>query len=179
MPPLDCQRVSLGVNHAVLTYQTSHSPTDFGMTLEAAIGYFFFDKSLLRRALTRSAYALEHPQEAHQHQAAYAVLGSYLLRTVLTELWIRAGHETEADLTMQRLAWEFDREAHILSINEKTGLSYVIKFGQDEKQRRAYNDPQVLMECLEAVLGAIYFDGGFSAARKAIQKLFGEGMGMQ
>lgn len=139
------------------------------MTLEDSLGYFFFDKHHLRRSLTRRAYALEQPQPCDD-QEAYSLLGGAVLDAVLTELLIRAGQATQAAIVMQKL--ELKQVGNLAQISHKVGVGYVVKLGQVEKTQKLYDDPLILAESLEAIIGGIYFDGGYSAARRVIQRLF-------
>lgn len=144
------------------------------MTLEEKLGYFFFDKRILARALTRKAYALEQRQKnvAYEDQEVYRTLGDAVLKTVLTELLIRAGCTTRGEITVKKI--ELEREENLARISQELGIGYVLKLGIGEKQQRADEQPYVLAETLEAVIGGIYFDGGFSAARETIRRLFKE-----
>lgn len=141
------------------------------MTLEENLGYFFFDKQLLKRSLASSAYTLEQ-HHSDESQTAYSLLGSAILDAVLTELLIRQGHTTQQELVTQKLALK--QIENLADISHALGIGYVVKLSQAEKQRHAYDDPIVLAETLEAVIGGIYFDGGFGAARRAIHHLFKE-----
>lgn len=140
--------------------------------LEEKLGYFFFDKRLLARALTRKAYALEQRQKniVCEDQEIYRTLGDAVLKTVLTELLIRAGSQTRQEITVRKI--ELEREENLARISSELGIGYFLKLGVGEKQQRAYEQPYVLAETLEAVLGAIYFDGGYSAARETIRRLY-------
>lgn len=142
------------------------------MTLEEKLGYFFFDKRLLTRALTSKAYALEQAQKGQmcEDQQAFCVLGDAVLKTVLTELLIRSGFQTKGEITEQKKALEC--EANLAKISEEIGIGYVMKLGEGEKKQKAYEQPRVLAETFEAVIGAIYFDGGYRATREAILRLF-------
>jgi ribonuclease III len=140
------------------------------MTLEENLGYFFFDKRQLSRALTRKAYAMEN--SLCEDQEAYGLLGASVLDAVLTELLIRAGYTTQPAIVAEKLALK--QTENLAKISEAVGIGYVVKLGVREKQERAYEHPQVLVETLEATIAAIYFDGGFSAARRAVQGLFKE-----
>jgi ribonuclease-3 len=144
------------------------------MNLEEKLGYFFFDKRLLKRALTRPAFALEQqqPGQACEDQEPYVVLGDAVLSTVLTELLIRAGYTTQNDLIAKKA--ELESQTNLASISEAIGVSYVLKLGSDEKQQRAYEQPAVLAEGLQALMGGVYLDGGFRAARECIYRLFQE-----
>lgn len=141
------------------------------MSLEEKLGYFFFDKHHLKRALTRKSYVLEQTTgESREDQEAYSLLGSSVLDAVLTELLIRAGHSTQQAIVTQKL--ELKQVENLASISQDLGVGFVIKLSQAEKSQRVYDNPIVLAESLEAVIGGVYFDGGFSAARKTIHHLF-------
>jgi ribonuclease-3 len=139
------------------------------MRLEEQLGYFFFDKQLLKRSLTTPAYALEQLQLPDDQQA-FSVLGSAVLDTVLTELLIRQGHNSQRAIVTQKLVLK--QIENLARISQTMGIGYVLNLSQAEKERQAYDDPIVLVEGLEAVIGGIYFDGGFAAARRSIQRLF-------
>lgn len=141
------------------------------MNLEEKLGYFFFDKQHLKRALTRQSYLLEQTTvEVREDQEAYILLGSSILDAVLTELLIRAGHSTQQAIVTQKL--DLKQVENLAAMSQDLGIGFVLKLGQAEKAQRVYDDPGVLAESLEAVIAGIYFDGGFSAARKTIHHLF-------
>lgn len=145
------------------------------MPLEDQLGYFFFNKSHLRCALTHHSYLLEagnqgQTAESPADQAAYSILGSAILDAVLTELLIRSGQTTQPEIVMQKVALK--QIEKLAELSQTVGAGYVLKLGQAAKQHKVYDDPITLAETLEAVIGAVYFDGGFSAARRVVQKLF-------
>jgi len=139
------------------------------MQLEEKLGYFFFDKQLLKRSLTSRAYAQEQRPPC-EDQEAYSLLGSAVVDTVLTELLIRQGHSTQQEIVGQKL--ELKQIENLARLSEAVGVGYVLKLSQAEKDCRAYDDPVVLAEALEAVIGGVYFDGGFGAARRVIHHLY-------
>ncbi|HEY9615898.1 MAG TPA: ribonuclease III domain-containing protein [Microcoleaceae cyanobacterium] len=139
--------------------------------VEEKLGYYFFDKRLLSRALTRKSYALEQPQPC-EHQEAYVMLGNAIVTMVLTEALVRAGYQTETELLVKKLELELEREAVLSQVSTAIGLGYLIKLSAAERQQQVEEQPQVLVETLEAAIAAIYFDGGFMAARQAVHRLF-------
>lgn len=141
------------------------------MQLEEKLGYFFFDKQLLQRSLTSRAYALEQtPLKADQE--AYSLLGGAILDTVLTELLIRQGHVSQQAIVSCKL--ELKQIENLARLSEAVGVGYVLKLSQAEKEQRAYDNPLVLAAALEAVIGGVYFDGGFGTARRVVHHLFRE-----
>jgi ribonuclease III len=142
------------------------------MSLEQNLGYFFFDKRLLNRALTRKAYALEQKQQnqIHEDQEIYRTLGDSVLKTVLTEFLVRSGCNSRQEITTKRI--ELEREENLAQLGKSLEIGLFIKLGIGEKKMRAHEQPYVLAETLEAIIGAVYLDGGFSNARGVIKKLF-------
>ncbi len=142
------------------------------MNLEEKLGYFFFDKRHLSRALTRKAYALEQAQKNQpcDDQETYRMLGDAVLKAVLVELLIRANYTTRKDVAARGA--ELVKEAYLATLSRDLGIHYLIKLGAGEKHQRADEQPSVQAETLQAVLGGIYFDGGYSAARATICRLY-------
>lgn len=140
--------------------------------LEEKLGYFFFDERILTRALTRKAYALEQRQKqiSCDDQEVYRTLGDAVLKTVLTEFLIRSGAKTRQEITVRKI--ELEREENLARISRALGVGNLLKLGVGEKQQHADEQPYVLAETLEALIGGIYFDGGYSAARGVIRQLF-------
>jgi len=142
------------------------------MSLEENLGYTFKDKSLLKRALTRKAFALEQKQQniECEDQEIYRTLGDAVLKMVLIDLLIKSGVNSRGEITSRKKSLE--REEGLASISKRLGIGAVLKLGKGEEKQRAEEEPYVLAETFEAVIGAIYLDGGFGACRKTIGKLF-------
>jgi len=144
----------------------------FDMTIENNLGYTFLDKNILNRALTRKAYALEQRQrnQACEDQEIFRTLGDAVLKAVLVDLLIKSGCETRDEITSKKKS--FEREEALAKISRKLGIGESIILGAGEKKQGANEEPYVLAETLEAVIGAIYLDGGYDTAKKVIAQLF-------
>ena len=94
------------------------------------------------------------------------------MSTVLTELLIRSGYSIETEIVAKKS--QLEQEETLAELSQGIGAGYLVKLGLEEKQQQAYNDPTLLAQTLLAILGGIYFDGGFSAARETIRRLFQE-----
>lgn len=142
------------------------------MTLEENLGYTFKDKYFINRALTRKAYALEQKQQniECEDQEIYRTLGDAVLKTVLIDLLIKSGVNSRGEITSRKKSLE--REEGLADISKYLGIGSVLKLGKGEEKQRADEEPYVLAETFEAVIGAIYLDGGFGACRETIEKLF-------
>jgi ribonuclease-3 len=142
------------------------------MTIEEALGYTFSNKSLLERALTRKAYALEQKQQniECEDQEIYRTLGDAVLKTVLIDILIKSGVNSRGEITSRKKSLE--REEGLAEVSKLIGIGPVLKLGKGEEKQKADEEPYVLAETFEAVIGAIYLDGGFEACRETIKKLF-------
>ena len=142
------------------------------MTIEEALGYPFRDKGLLNRALTRKAYANEQKQKNKdcEDQEIFRTLGDAVLKTVLVDLLIKNGCKTREDITNMKK--HLEREEGLAKISTELGIGDSIILGIGERKQKANEEPYVLAETLEAVIGAIYLDGGFDVSKKVITRLF-------
>ncbi|MFZ2411094.1 MAG: ribonuclease III domain-containing protein [Candidatus Methanoperedens sp.] len=143
------------------------------MTIEETIGYTFSNKNLLARALTRKAYALELKQQNQEceDQEIFRTLGDAVLKTVLVDLLItKSGCKTRDEITNNKK--KLEREEGLAEISRNLGIGTSIRFGKGEKKQKAHEEPYVLAETLEALIGAIYLDGGFEASRETVIKWF-------
>ncbi|MCZ7385280.1 MAG: hypothetical protein O8C63_11105 [Candidatus Methanoperedens sp.] len=142
------------------------------MTIEEALGYTFSNKSLLERALTRKAYANELKQQNQEceDQEIYRTLGDAVLKTILVDRLIESGYKTREDITNRKM--ELESEEGLAKISRTLGIGSSIRLGIGEKKQKANEKQYVLAETLEAIIGAIFLDGGYDASKKTIIKWF-------
>ncbi len=142
------------------------------MTIEEALGYTFSNKSLLNRALTRKAYANELKQQNNdcEDQEIFRTLGDAVLKTVLVDRLIASGCKTREDITNRKM--ELESEEGLAIISRQLGIGSYIKLGAGEIKQKANEKQYVLAETLEAIIGAIYRDGGYEAAKKTVTNWF-------
>jgi ribonuclease III len=142
------------------------------MTIEDKLGYTFKNKYFINRALTRKAYALEQKQQniECEDQEIYRTLGDAVLKTVLIDLLIKSGVNSRGEITSRKKSLE--REEGLAQISKRLGIGAYLKLGKGESKQKADEEPYVLAETFEAVIGAIYLDGGFADCRRTIEKLF-------
>jgi ribonuclease-3 len=142
------------------------------MTIEKNLGYSFSDKNLLNRALTRKAYAIEQKQRNQdcEDQEVFRTLGDAVLKAVLVDLLIKSGCKTRDEITSKKKRLE--REETLAKIGQSLSIGPFIKLGVGEEKHKANEEPKVLAETLEALIGAIYLDGGYGASKEAITEWF-------
>lgn len=142
------------------------------MTIEKNLSYSFSDKNLLNRALTRKAYAHEQKQRNQdcEDQEVFRTLGDAVLKAVLADLLIKSGCKTRNEITSKKIRLE--REETLANISQDLGIGQFIKLSLGEEKQKANEEPKVLAETLEALIGAIYLDGGYNASKEAINNWF-------
>jgi ribonuclease-3 len=141
-------------------------------TLEDNIGHHFREQTLLTRALTRRAFANEERQQGRHHddQEVLCTLGDAVLKVVFVELMIRAHYPTPDAITQEKK--NLEREESLADVAGQMEIGPSIRLNAGEKKQGTEKEPYVLAETLEAILGAIYLDSGFGAAREAVIRWF-------
>jgi ribonuclease-3 len=143
-------------------------------TIEENIGYQFKNPAFLTQALTRKAFANEERQQGRHHddQEILCTLGDAVLKTVFVELLIRARYPTPDAIMQAKI--QLEHEEALAGIAGQIGIAQSIRLGIGErKQGVLEKGPDVLAQTLEAVIGAVYLDGGFGAARETIIRWYG------
>ncbi len=145
---------------------------DSTQTLQARLGYTFTDASYLERALTHRSYANEFsPGTFDADNERLEFLGDAVLDLVLSDLLMkRFPMDTEGGLSKKRAS--LVNEESLAGIANELGLENLIKVGRGEARNGGSRKPRILASTLEAVLGAIYSDGGYQAAAIVIEAAF-------
>ena len=138
--------------------------------LEANIGYNFKDRSLLEEALTHSSYANEHGGiKKHKCNERLEFLGDAVLSSITAEyLFRRFFDHPEGDLTRMRA--ELVCEKALAEYAGKIGLGAVLLLGKGEERGGGRERKSILADAFEAVIGAIYLDGGFTNAKEFVER---------
>jgi ribonuclease III len=136
--------------------------------LERRLGHRFLDTALLERALTHASYAHEHPPAANHDRLAF--LGDAVLGLVVAEQVIAADPDAPVGVLTPRRA-EVVSSARLASFALALELPPLLRLGRGEDQSGGRKRESILATTLEAVLGAVYLDGGIDAARAAIGRV--------
>ncbi|MCU0631120.1 MAG: ribonuclease III [Methanoregulaceae archaeon] len=142
--------------------------------IEYCLDYKFKNPMLLERALTRKAFANEQGQRgiASVDQEIFCTLGDAVLKTVLIDLLIRNGVTTPDMITRRKI--ELEREENLAAIGRKIKIGAFIRLGKGEEKHNASEQPYVLAETLEAIIGAVFLDGGYNIAEERIKVWFND-----
>jgi ribonuclease-3 len=135
--------------------------------LEEAIGYRFKDQGLLRQALTHRSYTGEHPQARHNERLEF--LGDAVLALVVSAELYKAGLD-EAQMSKARAFLVKAQE--LASLAEQLGLGEHLLLGRGEVETGGRRKRSILAGALEALIGAVYLDGGLRGARAMVRRLY-------
>jgi len=137
--------------------------------LEERIGYAFTDRTLLLRALTRLAYALETGLPPAAHMDALATLGDAVINVVVVEAVVADGAHDKGAITNRKI--NLVNMSRLRALAEDLDLADHVRWGKGEAAQRVWTSGRVLAECLEALIGAVYLDGGMEAAAGVLRRL--------
>ena len=127
-----------------------------------ALGYTFRDEALLRRALT-------HPSVGRNDNQRLEFLGDAVLQYLMSDaLYTVHPDEREGALTHRRALLVC--EAALSPIAKKLGLGEALIMDKGEELTGGRDKPSVLCDTMEAVLAAVYLDGGMEAARGVVER---------
>jgi ribonuclease-3 len=132
--------------------------------VESKIGYEFKDKLLLRKAFTHASYAHEHNQQDNE---LLEFFGDAVLQFVVTEYLYNNQKGDEGDFTQMRA--QMVAKHPLIEAVVKLGICDYILMGNGQK-KNARDDDKLFSSIYEALVAAIYIDGGISPAKKFITK---------
>jgi ribonuclease-3 len=142
-------------------------------TLEQSIGHVFVTRQLLQQALTHSSQAREleaqrPPRTEHTgDNEQLEFLGDAVLGLVTTEeLYRRFPQFSEGQLS--KLRAHLVSKNHLIRVAERLELGRYLRLGRGEEKSGGRNKAALLVDALEAILGAVYLDAGFETARRII-----------
>lgn len=132
---------------------------------EEKIGYEFKDKTYIQTALTHSSFANEHKEFNYNERLEF--LGDSVLGLVVSDYLFRARNDLpEGKLT--RLRANVVCEESLSAVARKINLGDHLFLGKGEKASGGSNRNSILADATEAVIAAIYLDGGFDQAKDFI-----------
>ena len=134
--------------------------------LEKAIGYTFHNIELLRVAVTHTSYANES-KKGEKHNERLEFLGASVLGVVVADyLFHEAGHLPEGQLTRKRASLVCEQA--LFGFAQQIQLGKYLRLGKGEERSGGRQRPSILSDAFEAVIAAIYLDGG-QARRGGLQ----------
>ena len=137
--------------------------------IEEEIAYVFSDKSLPLRALTHSSYANERKINVTECNERLEFLGDAVLELVSSTL-IYKKYPDMPEGRMSRLRAALVCESALSDCASGIGLKDLILLGKGERATGGAMKPSVISDAFEALIGAIYLDGGYEAAASFVER---------
>lgn len=143
--------------------------------IEAKLGYEFKDKELLKTALTHSSYANENKKRNLECNERLEFLGDAVLGMVVANYLFR-GQQKMPEGQMTRLRAELVCEQSLARVAEELQLGNYLLLGKGEEQGGGRKRHSIIADAVEAVIAAVYLDGGYEKASGIIYKFIIEPM---
>lgn len=144
--------------------------------LEEKLGYRFQNRALLENALTHSSYANENRGKGLQSNERLEFLGDSVLGMVTADYLYRAHPDLpEGDLTRTRAALVC--EGSLVEVARALDLGKHLLLGRGEDAGGGRERPSIVADAVEALLAAVYLDGGIGSARRMITRFILDGEG--
>lgn len=138
-------------------------------TLETKLGYQFQNPKLLDHALTHSSYANEHHLGSISSNERLEFLGDSVLGMIVADHLYRTFPDLpEGDLT--RIRANLVCEGSLVLVAKEWELGRYLKLGKGENACGGRSRPSILADAVEAVLAAVFLDGGLEHDRDIIQR---------
>ena len=134
-------------------------------SLQEKLNYTFRDEALLRHALAHSSYANEHRHEVPGSNERLEFLGDSVLGLITAEFFFtHYRHLPEGNLTKMRALLVC--EESLYGVSNQIGLGDYLLLGHGEELSGSRTRPSIVSDAFEAVLAAIYLDGGLENAKQ-------------
>ncbi len=140
--------------------------------LEEAIGHSFADRALFRRALTHVS-AVRSGEDRTESYQRLEFLGDRVLGLVIAEMLIAAFPAADEGELSRRLA-ALVRKETCAEVARGWGVGAALLLGEGEVMSGGRRKEAILGDACEALIGAVFLDGGLEAARRVIGKAFSE-----
>ena len=136
--------------------------------IEEKLGYTFKNGELLLRALTHSSYANENGDYSMCNERL-EFLGDSVLSLIVSEhIFKNLPSDQEGELTKLRASLVCEKS--LCGFSKELGLGEFLRLGHGEAQNNGRERPSILADAFEAVLAAVYLDGGRKAAEKLVMR---------
>jgi len=139
-------------------------------SLENALGYSFTDKNLPAQALTHKSYSNEQAGSV-PHNERLEFLGDAVLELVISN-WVYHSYPDIPEGGLTKIRAEVVSERGLSTIARNLNLGEGLRLGRGEDRSGGRTKPSLLSDALEALVGAVFLDGGFAAACEVGKRVF-------
>jgi ribonuclease-3 len=166
-----------GIPVALVTLESKKTPRRRRKTppgFEERIGYKFKDTALLEQALTHIS-ALAGPRNRASSYQRLEFLGDHVLGLVISDMLYGAFPKADEGELSRRLA-DLVRKEACADVAKEIELGAAIRLGASENNAGGRNRTAILADVCEALIGAVFIDGGYKAASEVINRLWEQRM---
>lgn len=137
-------------------------------SLRERLGHAFVDRALFDQALTHRSYGATHNERLE-------FVGDAVLNCAIgTALFRRFPDLPEGDLSRARAS--LVNQETLASLARELGLGAQMRLGEGELRSGGTQRSSILADALEALFGAVFLDGGYDAARRAVERVYGDAL---
>jgi ribonuclease-3 len=137
--------------------------------LEQKVGYSFRSRALLDRALTHRSFANERTSEKCQHNEAMEFLGDSVLGFVVSA-WLLERFPDLSEGKLSKIKAYLVSEASLVELAEEIDLGHYILLNRGEEKTGGRRKRALLADAYEALIGALYVDGGITVAERFLRR---------
>lgn len=141
--------------------------------LENNLGHTFKNKKILKEALTHRSYFHEYPKDAKGYNERLEFLGDSVLGFIIVE-YLFSLPEKLTESIMAKTKSYVVKESVLFEIANSISLGKFLRLGKGEELTGGRIKRSLLADAFEALLGAIFLDGGLDSAKAIVMKLFKE-----
>jgi len=138
--------------------------------LENELGYHFNNAGLLQKALTHSSHA--HEQRTGEDNEQLEFLGDAILGFIVSDMLCRA-YPGFSEGQLSKLKSFFVSATNLVKYGERLELGRYLHLGKGEEKTGGRTKQALLVDAFEAVLGAMYLDGGLDVSRRLLERFVG------
>ncbi|HMS85644.1 MAG TPA: ribonuclease III [Nitrospira sp.] len=139
-------------------------PTSFAGSPRIFLKYRFTDDNLLEEALTHKSYVNERRDSGRTHNERLEFLGDAVLSLIISDYLARRYPEL-SEGALSKLKAKLVSETPLANAARRLDLGRYLRLGRGEERSKGREKTSLLADALEAVIAAVYLDGGFEASR--------------
>jgi len=132
--------------------------------LESSIGYTFKKKSLLKEAMTHKSFAHEQQDTRIAFNERMEFLGDAVLELIMSE-YLYGVYQDYTEAHLSKMKAYAVQESTLADIAQRLNIGAFLKLGKGEELTEGRRKPSLLANAYEALLAAIYLDGGYKKAK--------------
>lgn len=143
------------------------------LEFQSHLGYSFQNPKLLIEAFTHKSALNGNKERLLESNERLEFLGDAVVDLIMSDILMREYPTvTEGDLTKKRASLVNELSLFEIAIN--LGLEKYVQLGKSEVEAGMNQNQRIIASCFEALMGALYLDGGFEVSKKVVETLFSE-----